>query len=174
MNNPILLIIQREFLSRVKKKTFLLVTVLGPLIFAAIMIVPAVLASMPEDEKRIIVLDEATLLIPNEGREEYPLEYLDPRENDLESAKAFFANSDYDALLYIPTGESWDPDFIKNNILLFGKDDPSINMVQYLDGVLEKQLNEEKLLRNGVDPEVVAQSITQVNIKSYTLGDAKK
>jgi len=128
---------------------------------------------MPEDEKRIIVLDEATLLIPNEGREEYPLEYLDPRENDLESAKAFFANSDYDALLYIPTGESWDPDFIKNNILLFGKDDPSINMVQYLDGVLEKQLNEEKLLRNGVDPEVVAQSITQVNIKSYTLGDAK-
>jgi len=173
MNNPILLIIQREFLSRVKKKTFLLVTVLGPLIFAAIMIVPAVLASMPEDEKRIIVLDEATLLIPNEGREEYPLEYLDPRENDLESAKAFFANSDYDALLYIPTGESWDPDFIKNNILLFGKDDPSINMVQYLDGVLEKQLNEEKLLRNGVDPEVVAQSITQVNIKSYTLGDAK-
>jgi len=173
MNNPILLIIQREFLSRVKKKTFLLVTVLGPLIFAAIMIVPAVLASMPEDEKRIIVLDEATLLIPNEGREEYPLEYLDPRENDLGSAKAFFANSDYDALLYIPTGESWDPDFIKNNILLFGKDDPSINMVQYLDGVLEKQLNEEKLLRNGVDPEVVAQSITQVNIKSYTLGDAK-
>jgi len=173
MNNPILLIIQREFLSRVKKKTFLLVTVLGPLIFAAIMIVPAVLASMPEDEKRIIVLDEATLLIPNEGREEYPLEYLDPRENDLESAKAFFANSDYDALLYIPTGESWDPDFIKNNILLFGEDDPSINMVQYLDGVLEKQLNEEKLLRNGVDPEVVAQSITQVNIKSYTLGDAK-
>jgi len=173
MNNLILLIIQREFLSRVKKKTFLLVTVLGPLIFAAIMIVPAVLASMPEDEKRIIVLDEATLLIPNEGREEYPLEYLDPRENDLESAKAFFANSDYDALLYIPTGESWDPDFIKNNILLFGKDDPSINMVQYLDGVLEKQLNEEKLLRNGVDPEVVAQSITQVNIKSYTLGDAK-
>jgi ABC-2 type transport system permease protein len=79
----------------------------------------------------------------NEGREEYPLEYLDPRENDLESAKEFFANSDYDALLYIPTGENWDPDFIKNNILLFGKDDPSINMVQFLDGVLEEDSNKK-------------------------------
>ena len=134
MNNPILLIIQREFLSRVRKKTFLLVTILGPLVFAALLIVPGILASMPEDDKNIIVLDEAALIIPEEGRGEYQLEYLDPRENDLATAKEFFAESEYDALLYIPTGENWDPDFIKNNILLFGKEDPSINMVQFLDG----------------------------------------
>ena len=171
MNNPILLIIQREFLSRVRKKTFLLVTILGPLIFAALLIVPGILASMPEDEKNIIVLDEAALIIPEEGRGEYQLEYLDPRENDLESAKKSLIDSDFDALLYIPTGENWDPDFIKNNILLFGKEDPSINMVQYLDGVLEDRLNKQKLLRNGVDPNVVELSLTQVNIQSFTLGD---
>jgi ABC-2 type transport system permease protein len=171
MNNPILLIIQREFLSRVRKKTFLLVTILGPLVFAALLIVPGILASMPEDDKNIIVLDEAALIIPEEGRGEYQLEYLDPRENDLATAKDFFAESEYDALLYIPTGENWDPDFIKNNILLFGKEDPSINMVQFLDGILEDRLNKQKLLRNGVDPEVVAQSATQVNIQSYTVGE---
>ena len=70
MNNPILLIIQREFLSRVRKKTFLLVTILGPLVFAALLIVPGILASMPEDDKNIIVLDEAALIIPEEGRGE--------------------------------------------------------------------------------------------------------
>ncbi|MGA0303812.1 MAG: ABC transporter permease, partial [Schleiferiaceae bacterium] len=171
MNNPILLIIQREFLSRVRKKTFLLVTILGPLVFAALLIVPGILASMPEDDKKIIVLDEAALIIPEEGRGEYQLEYLDPRENDLVTAKEFFAESEYDALLYIPTGENWDPDFIKNNILLFGKEDPSINMVQFLDGILEDRLNKQKLLRNGVDPEVVAQSATQVSIQSYTVGE---
>ena len=171
MNNPILLIIQREFLSRVRKKTFLLVTILGPLVFAALLIVPGILASMPEDDKNIIVLDEATLIIPEEGRGEYHLEYLDPRENDLGMAKEFFSESAYDALLYIPSGENWDPDFIKNNILLFGKEDPSINMVQFLDGILEDRLNKQKLLRNGVDPEVVAQSATKVNIQSYTVGE---
>jgi ABC-2 type transport system permease protein len=126
---------------------------------------------MPEDDKNIIVLDEAALIIPEEGRGEYQLEYLDPRENDLATAKEFFTESAYDALLYIPTGENWDPDFIKNNILLFGKEDPSINMVQFLDGILEDRLNKQKLLRNGVDPEVVAQSVTQVNIQSYTIGE---
>ena len=171
MNNPILLIIQREFLSRVRKKTFLLVTILGPLVFAALLIVPGILASMPEEDKNIIVLDEAALIIPEEGRGEYQLEYLDPRENDLESAKKSLIDSDFDALLYIPTGENWDPDFIKNNILLFGKEDPSNNMVQYLDGVLEDRLNKQKLLRNGVDPNVVELSLTQVNIQSFTLGD---
>ena len=169
MSNPIFLIIQREFLSRVRKKTFLLVTLIGPLAFAALMIVPGLLATMPEDSKQIIVLDEPTLLLPHEGKEQYTLEYLDPRENDLELAKELLRDSQYDALLYIPSGENWDPDFIKNNILLFGKEDPSMEMQGYLDYLLEEQINKAKLLKNGVDPEVVAQIKTNVSIKSFTL-----
>lgn len=171
MSNPIFLIIQREFLSRVRKKTFLLVTLIGPLAFAALMIVPGVLASMPEEAKSIIVLDEPSLLLPNEGKQQYTLDYLDPRENDLELAKELLLDSPYDALLYIPTGENWDPDFIKNNVLLFGKEDPSMEMQGYLDYLLEEQINKTKLLKNGVDPEVVAQIKTNVTIKSFTLGE---
>ena len=171
MSNPIFLIIQREFLSRVRKKTFLLVTLIVPLVFAALMIVPGLLATMPEDSKQIIVLDEPTLLLPHEGKEQYTLEYLDPRENDLELAKDLLLDSQYDALLYIPSGENWDPDFIKNNILLFGKEDPSLEMQGYLDFLLEEQINKAKLLKNGVDPEVVAQIKTNVSIKSFTLGE---
>ncbi|MDA9287032.1 ABC transporter permease [Schleiferiaceae bacterium] len=171
MSNPIFLIIQREFLSRVRKKTFLLVTLIVPLAFAALMIVPGLLATMPEDSKQIIVLDEPTLLLPHEGKEQYTLEYLDPRENDLELAKDLLLDSQYDALLYIPSGENWDPDFIKNNILLFGKEDPSLEMQGYLDFLLEEQINKAKLLKNGVDPEVVAQIKTNVTIKSFTLGE---
>ena len=171
MSNPIFLIIQREFLSRVRKKTFLLVTLIGPLAFAAIMIVPGLFASVSEDTKQIIVLDEPSILLPHEGKEQYALEYLDPRENDLELAKELLRDSQYDALLYIPSGENWDPDFIKNNILLFGKEDPSLEMQGYLDYLLEEQINKAKLLKNGVDPEVVAQIKTNVSIKSFTLGE---
>jgi len=171
MSNPIFLIIQREFLSRVRKKTFLLVTLIGPLAFAALMVVPALFASVSEDTKQIIVLDEPSILLPHEGKEQYALEYLDPRENDLELAKELLRDSQYDALLYIPSGENWDPDFIKNNILLFGKEDPSLEMQGYLDYLLEEQINKAKLLKNGVDPEVVAQVKTNVSIKSFTLGE---
>lgn len=169
--NPIFLIIQREFLSRVRKKTFLLVTLLGPLLFGALMVVPALLASMPEDSKTIIVLDEPALLVPHEGKEQYKLEYLDPREMDLDGAKEYLRTSDYDALLYIPSGEGWDPDFIKDNVLVYGKEDVSLEMEGYLEYLLEERINKQKLLNQGVDPEVVAQSKTQVSIKGYKLGE---
>jgi len=171
MNNPILLIIQREFLTRVRKKTFLLVTLIAPVLFAALMIVPGLLASMPEDHKSIVVLDQPSLLIPEEGTEQYDLDYLNPGEFDLELAKDFLRNSEKDALLYIPSGEGWDPDFIRKNILLYGKEDISIELQRFVENLLEDRINKQKLLRQGVDPEVVEQAKTFVSIKSFTLGE---
>ena len=171
MSNPIFLIIQREFLSRVRKKSFILVTLIVPVALAALMFAPGLLASMPEDSKRIIVLDEPSLLLPHEGKEQYAIEYLDPRETNLELAKTSFRDSDYDALLYIPSGSNWDPDFIKNNVLLFGKEDPSMELQGYLDYLLEQQIDKAKLLKNGVDPEIIAQIKTNVTIQSFTLDD---
>lgn len=171
MNNPILLIIQREFLTRVRKKTFLLVTLIAPVLFAALMIVPGLLASMTEDHKSIVVLDQPSLLIPEEGTEQYDLDYLNPGEFDLELAKDFLRNSEKDALLYIPSGEGWDPDFIRKNILLYGKEDISIELQRFVENLLEDRINKQKLLRQGVDPEVVEQAKTFVSIKSFTLGE---
>jgi ABC-2 type transport system permease protein len=171
MNSPILLIIQREFLTRVRKKTFLLVTLIAPVLFAALMIVPGLLASMPEDHKSIVVLDQPSLLIPEEGTEQYALDYLNPGEFDLELAKDFLRNSEKDALLYIPSGEGWDPDFIRKNILLYGKEDISIELQRFVENLLEDRINKQKLLRQGVDPEVVEQAKTFVSIKSFTLGE---
>lgn len=191
MNSPILLIIQREFLSRIRKKSFLLITILGPLAFAALLLVPGIIASIPENEKNIMVLDESALLlptplegktdkiddityiIPNEIRADYRLKFLIPPEHEFGSAKELFMHSDFDAFLFIPTGSNWDPDWIKNNIKLIGKNKevPSIKMAQFIDGVLEDRLNTMKLRANGVDPDVVRQSLTQVHVESYTLDD---
>ena len=171
MKSPILLIIQREFITRVRKKTFLLMTLLAPLLLAAVMIVPGLLASMPEDDKSIVVLDEPSILVPEEGTSQFSLEYLNPNEFDLETGKTFLRESDKDALLYIPSGNGWDPDFIKNNILLFGKEDIGIDLQRFVERQLEEKINQQKLIRQGVDPEVVAQTKTKVTIKSFTMGE---
>ena len=171
MKSPILLIIQREFITRVRKKTFLLMTLLAPLLLAAVMIVPGLLASMPEDDKSIIVLDEPSILVPEEGTSQFSLEYLNPNEFDLETGKTFLRESDKDALLYIPSGNGWDPDFIKNNILLFGKEDIGIDLQRFVERQLEEKINQQKLIRQGVDPEVVAQTKTKVTIRSFTMGE---
>ena len=171
MKSPILLIIQREFITRVRKKTFLLMTLLAPLLLAAVMIVPGLLASMPEDDKSIIVLDEPSILAPEKGTSQFSLEYLNPNKFDLETGKKILRESDKDALLYIPSGNGWDPDFIKNNILLFGKEDIGIDLQRFVERQLEEKINQQKLIRQGVDPDVVAQTKTKVTIRSFTMGE---
>ena len=171
MRSPILLIIEREFITRVRKKTFLIITIIAPVLFAALMIVPSVLASLPADHKNIVVLDEPALLLPEVGNEQFALDYLNPTEFDLELAKDYLRDSDKDALLYIPAGEGWDPDFIKRNILLYGKEDIGMELQGFIENRIEEKINQQKLLKQGVDPEVVNQAKTQVSIKSFTLGE---
>ena len=171
MRSPILLIIEREFITRVRKKTFLVITIIAPVLFAALMIVPGVLASLPADHKNIVVLDEPALLLPEVGNDQFALYYLNPKEFDLALAKDYLRDSDKDALLYIPAGEGWDPDFIKRNILLYGKEDIGMELQGFIENRIEDKINQQKLLKQGVDPEVVNQAKTQVNIKSFTLGE---
>ena len=171
MRSPILLIIEREFITRVRMKTFLIITIIAPVLFAALMIVPSVLASLPADHKNIVVLDEPALLLPEVGNEQFALDYLNPTEFDLELAKDYLRDSDKDALLYIPAGEGWDPDFIKRNILLYGKEDIGMELQGFIENRIEEKINQQKLLKQGVDPEVVNQAKTQVSIKSFTLGE---
>lgn len=147
-------------------------TILGPLLFAALIIAPALLASLPEGPKTILVVDVPGILIPEEGSDNYILKYLPRKEFDLDKAKDFFLKGEDDALLYIPTGEGWDPDFFKNNIKIFGKNDISLGMQSYLEDLLEKNINEQKLILQGVDPEIVAQTKTTVRLKTFTLTDA--
>ena len=57
-------IISREYLTRVKKKSFLLTTFLGPIFFAALCILPSVIMFMAEDKgKKIGVMDESGTVI---------------------------------------------------------------------------------------------------------------
>lgn len=159
------LIIQREFSSRVRKKSFIILTVLGPILMAAIMFLPAYLASLPKDERIITVLDESILLDFEKGKDEVRLRYLPPDKFDFESAQAFSqAQGDY-AFLHIPLSEGGDPDFVARNTRLLRAGDISISVESYLENTLEKYLQKEKLKAAGVDPEIIARTKTKVNLR---------
>ena len=58
--NKIWLIIKREYLVRVRKRSFIIMTILGPLLMAGIIILPTYLA-MQGHEKRTIALYEENI-----------------------------------------------------------------------------------------------------------------
>ncbi len=91
--SKILLIIQREYLTRVRKKSFIIMTILGPLLMAGIMIVPVWLAMQKQDKLSIEVIDDSYLfreLIP-----EKDFLHFDYPPISLDDAQLGFYSSSY-------------------------------------------------------------------------------
>lgn len=160
------LIIKREFVTRVRKPSFIVLTLLAPVLMAVLLFLPAYLATLPGDEKTITVLDESILMdLREKGNDEIKLRYLDPKEFNFEQAKAISESNDDYAFLHVPLSQGGDPDFVARNIRVFREGDLSIGVEQYLERNLEKYLQKEKLKFEGVDPEILARTRSQVNLR---------
>lgn len=144
--NKILLIIKREYLSRVKKKSFIIMTILGPILMAAIGIVPVYLSMQKTEKQKIEVIDESQLfvdLIP-----ETDIVHYDYPPIKIEDARAGFYDTDYDAILYIPhvvlNGG-------QNGINLFYKKQLSNQVQIQIQENLSKMIYNVMLAKNNVD-----------------------
>ncbi|WP_425390193.1 ABC transporter permease [Ekhidna sp.] len=170
--NKILLVIQREFMSRVKKKSFLLATILVPLIFPAVMGGMIYLAIQNEKSKEtevVRVLDESGLLT-FEDSDRYTYKEV---EGPLESAKEGFSKSEDFALIYIPDIDIDNPE----GVLFYAKTSPGVNLVNRFENNIEAQIRDIKLTRSGLTEEQLDQLKTYVSIDSFNIsetGDEKK
>jgi ABC-2 type transport system permease protein len=137
--NKILLIIRREYMTRVKKRSFIVMTILGPLLMAAIVIVPVYIATMSNEVKTLSVIDETGFFYGKfKDSESIRFHYL---VSDIGSAKASFTKSGDYALLYIPKTELTLP----TNAVLYSKSQVNINVKSYIKNVMGKRVEELKL-----------------------------
>ncbi len=105
------LIIRREYLSRVRKRSFILTTFLTPIGMLLLIIVPALLTSIGQSDKHIAVLDQSGYF--QNGFPDKKQIYFKIENQPLDSLKAQLKAGQIDALLYIPTFELNRPQGIK-------------------------------------------------------------
>ena len=137
------LVIQREYLTRVRKRSFLVMTILGPLLMASVFIIPMVIASFSHDEKKVIrVLDETGWFYDKfSDTEEFDFEYT---VDDLETAKIILMEVDEYALLYIPRRELTIP----SSAIIYSLRQPSVDLKSYIRNVMSKEAESQKLRLN--------------------------
>jgi len=160
--NKIKLIILREYLTRVKKKSFVVMTILGPILFAALMIVPAWLASMEDtDIKNIAVIDESGVFINKiESTDYLKFEYItDKTVNDI---RHNFKESGYYAVLQIMPSITYEPSAVH----LYSSKQPGFAVKSYIAGTMEKELRNQKLRAQGIDEEVLKSIKSDVSIRT--------
>lgn len=166
--NKIWLIIQREFLNRVQKKSFLVATILLPLIFPAIMgvLVYVSVQQKKNAEKEVVqFIDESGIFSPDSSKF-----IFHKTVGPLEEAKKEFQKSKDFALLYVPQIDIRNPEGIQ----LYTKVNISPSDEGEIERMLETRIKEMKLQRLHIDKKVLDSLKTDVSIKSTTLGDDGK
>ena len=136
--NKIGLIIGREFNERVRKKSFIITTILMPVLMLLLMAAPALIMSFSQgDEKQIGVIDESTMIGSRlESDETILFETLDI---PLEEARR--TRTDLFAVLYIA------PDILENpkGVQLYANSSTSMTLEMEICGQIERILEAEKL-----------------------------
>ena len=144
MQNKTGLIISREYLTRVKKKSFLLTTILVPLIIVAFYAVIILIGMNGSSEKQhIAVIDEAALLSPDSAKNSN-MTFI-KNETDTSFAKKY-KEQGYDALLYIPKINIDSP----KNIKLYSKGAVSITALSASERTVNKAIENERLKASGI------------------------
>jgi ABC-2 type transport system permease protein len=146
-----ILIIKREYLTRVKKRSFVIMTILGPILMASVWIVPFMLALKSTGVKTVEVLDETGIFFQQfKDTKEFRFVYI---FDDIQSAKVKISASEDFGILHIPKPDGGFP----VNAYLYSATKPGLSLKSYLESSLNKILENKKLLdAYGIDNEQLA------------------
>jgi ABC-2 type transport system permease protein len=163
--NKIRLIIQREYLTRVRKKSFIIMTIIGPILMASIFVVPILLTQVSDEKKRIAVVDESGVFEGNLPDGEN-VEFVFVKKR-LDQVKRNMENEGFSAVLFIPHSV-----FSSEKVGIYSHKQPSISVTQYIEAVIQKRIEAGKLLASGVDEEVLNKAKTDIRVFTYKMTDA--
>ena len=168
--NHIPLIIKREYLSKVRKKSFIIMTILSPFIIAAIPLLIGYLTSLNEDTvKSIYVLDESEFLSDSFLSNDQTI-YTQLSEVDLETAKIISNKKEASGLLYIPSAPI---ESVSSVIVFYSQESPSLSLISSLESKIENKLSELKLQNEGIDLSLIEASKTSISINQESFEGVK-
>ncbi len=135
----ILLVIQREYTTRVKKVSFWVLTIVVPLVMAVIYAIPVFLATRPAEKAHVLVVDDTQLFVQSFQNND-AVTYSDAP--NLEVAKALLQqHATLSAIVYIPSRETTIPN---DAFLYYRTDAPNVDV----EADVNRQLQE--ILRNNI------------------------
>ena len=160
--NKIKLIIAREYLTRVKKTSFIVMTLLGPLLMAGLMIVPIWLATKDKDLQRIEVIDATGLFIKMFDNTS-ELQFADGFRS-IEKAKADLYEGDFTAILHIESVKKG------SDVTMFYKKQPGISTIAKIERTIENVIRSAEMQRQfKVTKEQISDIQPNITVKPISI-----
>jgi len=164
--NKLWLIIQREYLIRVKKKSFILATLLTPLGFAALMLGGGYLANKTnKEQQRVLIKDESGILQASDLEKSRMV--MDFTEQHLDSLKENYLDEGYDMAIHIPPFEDLKA---KNfGVKYYSDEKPGIVAVEKIEDKIESAIKEHKIKNSEIDRALYDSFNTKVSLEDGSL-----
>jgi ABC-2 type transport system permease protein len=152
------IIIQREFLTRLQKKSFILLTICMPFLFAAIIFVPVWLASIKDESStQVAVIDETQKYLPlffdTETYDFHTVPNLQPEYKT--------EDSPFEVVVHIQNDLIVDSTALK----IYSRREVPIELKSYIESELSNFVRSEKLAAHGIDglEAIIASSETHIS-----------
>ena len=165
------LVFKREYLVRVKKRTFIIATILMPLAVAGLAVGAGFITAMgATSEKKVLVRDDSGVFEASKtGRDNMVFEFSSADLGELEST---FAADGYDLLVHIPTFEDYTQrDF---NITYYSVKRAGIVELERIEDVIADAFREYKIDQSNIDRSVYDSFRTRINMESSTFDEEGK
>ncbi len=167
------LIINREYMTRVRKKSFLLITFLAPVFFAAVGLLPTlIMVNTKEGAKRVAVVDESGIVMPTLSDTE-TMSFADCGGQRLDSLKANLTSLGYDAVLSISALDQVTKSLTAD---IYSYKPLGMDMSEVLNRRINSAVEGYRVESYGIEglAQIMKDVKPGIKMRSYTLGDDGK
>ncbi|RPG64498.1 MAG: ABC transporter permease [Flammeovirgaceae bacterium TMED290] len=161
--DKIWIILEREYLQRVKKKSFILSTILTPLIFPLFIAITVFVLSTEESEERIILLLDENNLI--EDSLEFQNNVLIKSYVEISDIQYQIDNGQVYGALEIPKLDIYDPKDLK----FYSKNVPGGDLINGLESLIESRIRDLKIQDLNLNEESLKKLKTRILMETYTI-----
>ena len=161
--NKILLIIQREYITRVLKKSFWISSLLAPILITAIYAIPIWLAMKDKEVKRVEILDLSGLWKKSDiVDKEVEFTFITGKEQDL---KMTFAAKGYDAFVSIPEDVLTNP----KGVHIYSAKNIGMSLKGSVEKLIQNKVRHELLLKAGISSQIYESTQVDIDSKTFTV-----
>ena len=158
--NKIGLIIKREYFTRVKKRSFIIMTFLGPLLIAAVYIIPILLALHADNERRTIAVVDQSHWFERQFVNTETQTFIRLDDIDIDSTKILVQQGFFDIALFIPETQL----NIPSSAVVYSMKQVPLSVEEHIKDVMKNEVQVQKLIASGVDPEILESIKTHINL----------
>lgn len=163
MSNKISLIIAREYFSRVKKKSFIIMTFLTPILLVALMLIPAYVAMKSEEKNAVVGVCDKSGFYENAFQDNERLQFKIINSDEVEAVKKNLSTKDIDMLLIIPPATDDYPVVAD----IYSDDNVNTLTKSMLKDIMQDKVKEAKLTDLGIEPETLKKLDVKIKIDSF-------